>query len=182
MLRMKKRREFVFKNVLPFHMIWTIFIIIPSLAFYGALYYFLLHGDFNLSFIILFALLYFGTCYVLLKALSVEVAIGFDEHYLYLRKGKKLQKYAKADITGFYAHDYETETPELKSSKIYFTFSLKNKKSIHLYDVEYKNQFEEEKGAKLKEFLKEVQSELKFSKRERKNNYQNIYWYSGDQL
>lgn len=164
-------------------MIWILLVIIPSMALYGALYYFLLHGDFNLSFIILFALLYFGTCYILLKALSVEVAIGFDAHYLYLRKGKaKLQKYAKADITGFYAHDYETETPELKSSKIYFTFSLKNKKSIHLYDVEYKNQFEEEKGATLKEFLKKAQNELQFSKKEKKNNYQNIYWYSNDQL
>ncbi len=183
MLRMKKRKEFIFKNVLPFHMIWTIFIIIPSLAFYGALYYFLWQDNFNFAFVILFVLLYFGTCYLTLKAVAVEVTLWFDDHYLYIKKGnRRFEKYSKADITGLYAHDYETETPELKSSKIYFTFSLKNKKSIHLYDVEYKNQFEEEKGSQLKEFLKEVQSELKFSKRERKNNYQNIYWYSSDQL
>ncbi|RTZ48563.1 hypothetical protein EJ377_13875 (plasmid) [Chryseobacterium arthrosphaerae] len=50
---------------------------------------------FQLSFIILFALLYFGTCYVLLKALSVEVALWFDEHYLYLRKGKGFRSMLK---------------------------------------------------------------------------------------
>lgn len=183
MYRMKKRKEFIFKNVLPFHMIWTIFIIIPSMAFYGALYYFLLHGNFNLAFVMLFTLLYFGTCYLILKAVSVEVTLWFDDHYLYIKKGnRRFEKYSKADITGFYAHDYETENSQLQSSKIYFKFCLKDNENIHLYDVEYKNLFEEEKGLELKRFLKEAQNELKFSKKERKNNYQNIYWYSGDQL
>lgn len=153
------------------------------MVLYGVLYYILLHGDFNLSFMILFVLLYFGTCYTILKAVSVDVTLWFDDHFLYLKKGKKrFEKYAKADITGFYAHDYETKTPALQSSKIYFTFCRKNKKSIHLYDVEYKNQFDEEKGNTLEKFLKEAQNELQFSKKEKKNNYQNIYWYSNDQL
>ena len=164
-------------------MIWTLLIIIPSIAFYGILYYFLLQDTFNFSFLILFVLLYFGTCYLLLKAVSVEVTLWLDDHHLYFKKGKqKPAQYAKADITGFYAHDYETVNPKLQSSKIYFKFSLKNNKHIHLYDVEYKNQFEEEKGAELEWFLLEAQRELHFSKKEKKNTYQNIYWYSNDQL
>lgn len=164
-------------------MIWTTLIVIPSMALFGTLYYFLLQGTFNFSFLILFALLYFGTCYVLLKAVSVEVTLWFDDHNFYIKKGKRNpEQYMKTDIKGFYAHDYETVNPQLQSSKIYFTFSLKNNKTIHLYDVEYKNQYDEGKGAELEKFLKEAQNELQFSKKEKKNNYQNIYWYSNGQL
>jgi hypothetical protein len=41
---MKKRKEFIFKNVLPFHMIWTILIVIPSMVLFGTLYYFSIAG------------------------------------------------------------------------------------------------------------------------------------------
>ncbi|HCR76143.1 MAG TPA: hypothetical protein DIW37_07035, partial [Chryseobacterium sp.] len=81
------------------------------------------------------------------------------------------------EIEGFYAYDYETKTPALQSSKIYFRFCLKNKTDIYLNDVEYRNKYEEEKGNELKQFIKSSQQELHFSKKEKKS-LQNIYWYS----
>ncbi|MGU3373630.1 hypothetical protein [Chryseobacterium sp. M5A1_1a] len=176
---MGKRKEFIFKNVLPFHMICTGLVIIPTMALYGILYYILFNAAFKLSFVMLFTLFYFGTCYLILKGVSVEVKIWFDDHYLYIKKGnRRYEKYSKADIIGFYSYDYETKAPKLQNSKIYFKFNLKNKKNIYLYDVEYRNQYEEEKGTIAKRFLKESQQELHFTKIKKKNHLQNIYWYS----
>lgn len=169
---------FIFKNVLPYHSARTIFVIIPCMILYGILYYFLFKDMFRLSFVMFFTLLYFGTCYLILKAISIQIKIWFDDHYLYIQKGnRQTEKYSKSDILGFYAYDYETKALALKSSKIYFRFCLKNKTDIYFNDIEYKNKYEEKKGEDLKSFLKSAQKELHFSKI-RKKNFQNIYWYS----
>ncbi|KPH12803.1 hypothetical protein [Chryseobacterium sp. ERMR1:04] len=169
---------YIFKNVLPYHIVKTFLVIIPCMILYGIVYYFLFKGMFRLSFVMFFTLLYFGTCYLILKAISVQVKIWFDENNIYVQKGNQQpEKYSKSDILGFYSYDYETKALPLQSSKIYFNFCLKNKGNIYLNDVEYKNKYEENKGEELKKFLKSAQKELHFSKI-RKRNFQNIYWYS----
>lgn len=171
-------KVFTFNNVLPFHIVKTLLVIIPCLMAYGALYYWLFKGVFRLSFAMFFILFYLGTCYLILKAVSVKVKIWFDENFFYLQKGNQSpEKYSKTEIEGFYAYDYETKAPALQSSKIYFRFCLKNKTDIYLNDVEYRNKYEEEKGNELKKLLKAAQKELNFSKEEKKS-LQNIYWYS----
>ncbi|WP_080778286.1 hypothetical protein [Chryseobacterium phocaeense] len=175
---MIENKGFIFKNVLPYHVAKTLLVIIPCMIFYGALYYLLFKGMFRLSFVMFFTLFYFGTCYLILKALSVQVRIWFDDNHLFIQKGKQqAEKYLKSDIKGFYAYDYETKAPSLQNSKIYFKICLVNNSKIYLNDVEYKNKYEEEKGENLKKFLKAAQKELHVSKIEKKN-FQNIYWYS----
>ncbi|WP_288442633.1 hypothetical protein [uncultured Chryseobacterium sp.] len=175
---MAENKVFTFNNVLPYHIARTLLVIIPCLVFYGALYYVLFKGVFRLSFVMFFFLFYFGSCYLILKAISVKLKIWFDENYFYIQKGNQTpEKYSKTDIEGFYAYDYETKAPSLQSSKIYFRFRLKNKTDIYLNDVEYKNKYEEEKGNELKKFLILAQKELHFSKTEKKS-LQNVYWYS----
>ncbi len=101
---MKKNKVFTFENVLPYHAIWTGFVIIPCLFLYGSLYYFLFKGAFKLSFVMFFTLFYWGTCYLILKAISVQVKIWFNDQYLFIQKGnRKQKKYPKADIKGFYS-------------------------------------------------------------------------------
>ncbi|MEJ5106693.1 hypothetical protein [Chryseobacterium sp. MYb328] len=174
---MKGKREFILKNVLPFHTGWIILVIIPSMALYGTLYYVLF--DFSVSLMVFFTLFYWGTCYLILKAISVKITIWFDHNYLYLKKNNnRYIKYAKADIIGFCSYDYETKTPQLRNSKIYFKIFLRDKPNIYLHDVEYRIRYDEEKGAELNRLLKEVQKELHFTKIKKKNNFQNIYWYS----
>lgn len=171
------KREFILKNVLPFHAGWTVLVIIPTMVLYGTLYYFLF--DFSVSLMTIFTLLYFGTCYLILKAISVKITIWFDDNYLYLKKdNKRYVKYLKADIIGFYSYDYETKTPQLRNSKIYFWICLKNKHNIYLHDVEYRSCYDEDKGTELTRLLKKVQKELKFTRIKTKNRFQNIYWYS----
>ncbi|SDJ91708.1 hypothetical protein [Chryseobacterium jejuense] len=171
------RREFILKNVLPFQIGWTVLVIIPSMALYGALYYFLF--DFSVSLMTIFTLLYLGTCYLILKVISVKMTIWFDDNYLYLKKNNnRYVKYAKTDIIGFFSFDYETKTLQLRNSKIYFKFCLKNSHPIYLNDVEYKSRYDQDKGAELKRLLKEAQKELQFTKIKTKNKLQNIYWYS----
>ncbi|MCW3170776.1 hypothetical protein OMO38_19780 [Chryseobacterium sp. 09-1422] len=175
---MIENRDFIFKNVLPYHVAKTLLVIIPCMIFYGALYYLLFKGMFRLSFVMFFTLFYFGTCYLILKAFSVQVKIWFDDKYLFIQKGKQpTEKYFKSDIKGFYAYDYESKAPLLQNSKIYFKFCLMNNSKIYLNDVEYKNKYEIEKGENLKKFLKYAQNELHFTKIKKKN-FQNIYWYS----
>lgn len=118
----------------------------------------------------------------MLKAISVQVKIWFNDQYLFIQKGNRRQKkYPKADIKGFYSYDYETKSPLLKNSKIYFRFCLKNNKDIYINDVEYKEIYEEEeKGENLKRFLKTAQKELNFV-RIRKRNFQKSYWYSNQE-
>lgn len=175
---MKKNKIFTFKNVLPYHSVWTVFVIIPCLFLYASLYYFLFKGGFRLSLVSIFTLFYFVTCYLILKTISVQVKIWFDENYLYLQKGNRpWKKYSKTDIKGFYSYNYETKSPILQNSKIYFRFCLKNSPDIYLNDVEYKSRYEEEKGENLKKFLKSAQMELRFSMM-RKKNYQSVFWYS----
>lgn len=172
------RREFILKNVLPFHIGWTVLVIIPSMTLYGTLYYFLF--NFSVSLMTIFTLFYWGTCYLILKAISVKMTIWFDDHYLYVKKNNsRYIKYLKTDIIGFYSYDYETKSSQLKSSKIYFKICLKNKQNIYLHDVEYRSRYDEKKGAELKRLLKEAQKELQFIKIKTKNKFQNIYWYSG---
>ncbi|WP_347218722.1 hypothetical protein [Chryseobacterium sp.] len=109
----------------------------------------------------------------------MKITIWFDDNYLYLKKNNgRYIKYAKTDIIGFYSYDYETKTPSLQNSRIYFRFCLKNKQNIYLHDVEYRSRYDEEKGNVLKRLLKEAQKELHFNQLNRKNKFQNIYWYS----
>ncbi|BAP30313.1 NADH-quinone oxidoreductase subunit M [Chryseobacterium sp. StRB126] len=172
-----RRREFILKNVLPFHTGWTVLVIIPSMVLYGILYYFLF--NFSVSLMTIVTLLYLGTCYLILKAISVKMTIWFDDNYLYLKKNNnRYVKYAKADIIGFCSYDYETKTTQLRNSKIYFKFCMKNTQHIYLHDIEYRSRYDEEKGAELKRLLKEAQKELQFTKIKTKNKFQNIYWYS----
>lgn len=178
---MKKNKIFTFKNVLPYHTIWTVFVIIPCLLLYASLYYFLFKGGFRLSLVSIFTLFYFGTCYLILKAISVQVKIWFNDQYLFIQKGnRKQKKYLKADIKGFYSYNYETKSPILQNSKVYFRFCLKNSQDIFINDVEYRSLYEEEKGENLKRFLKEAQKELNFV-RIRKRNFQSSYWYSNQE-
>lgn len=173
------RREFILKNVLPFHAGWTLLVIIPTMALYGTLYYFLF--DFSVSLMTIFTLLYFGSCYLILKAISVKMTIWFDDHYLYLKKNNsRYVKYLKTDIIGFYSYDYETKNPQLRNSKIYFKICLKYKQNIDLHDVEYRSRYDEDKGTELRRFLKEALKELHFLPMKRKNKFQNIYWYSNE--
>ncbi|MCT2406920.1 hypothetical protein NZD88_05055 [Chryseobacterium antibioticum] len=175
---MKKNKIFTFKNVLPYHSVWTVFVIIPCLFLYASLYYFLFKGGFRLSLVSIFTLFYFVTCYLILKAISVQVKIWFNDQYLFIQKGnRKQEKYPKADVKGFYSYDYETKSTILQNSKVYFRFCLKNSHDIFINDVEYRSLYEVEKGENLKRFLKEAQKELNFV-RIRKRNFQSSYWYS----
>jgi hypothetical protein len=83
-------------------------------------------------------------------------------------KGKRNpEQYAKTDIIGFYAHDYETVNPQLQSSKIYFTFSLKTIR-LSIYTMwNIKTSMMKGKGQNWKIF-KEAQNELQFSKKKRR--------------
>ncbi|MCV9930268.1 hypothetical protein OIU83_21600 [Flavobacterium sp. LS1R49] len=175
---MKKRKEFIFDNVITFHPAWMIPISIPCIIFYASIYYFLFGEFFRLPIILIFTGLYMGTGIMILKMLSMKITLWFDDYYLYMRKGKNNpQKYLKNDIIGFYSYNYETLTPQLLNSKIYMQFYLKNKKKIYFYDVEYRSRYENKKGRELRKFLIIAQQELGFSKINKKR-FQNIYWYS----
>ncbi|KAF2507626.1 hypothetical protein EYY60_16860 [Flavobacterium zhairuonense] len=175
---MKKRKEFVFNNVITFHLAWMIPISIPCMLFYGFLYEYLFKGSFTLSLVIVFITLYFVSIWAVLKMLSFKVIIWFDDYHLYVKRGeRKFEKFLKQDIIGFYSYDYETTTPQLLSSKISIQFYLKNNKRIYLYDVEYRNKYETEKGKQLRKFLITAREELGFSKLKLKR-FQNVYWYT----
>ncbi|WP_223607075.1 hypothetical protein [Chryseobacterium sp. OSA05B] len=83
-------------------------------------------------------------------------------------------------LKDFTPYDYETKSPILQNSKVYFIFCLKNNQEIYINDVEYKSRYEEEKGENLKRFLKAAQKELNFV-RIRKRNFQSSYWYSNQE-
>lgn len=175
---MAKNNVFTFKQVLPYPTSWSLFIIIPSLICYSLLYYIFFKGIFHLSIMMFFMLIYLGTCYSILKALSVRMTIWFEGDFISIQKGNDApQKYLKTNIYGFYAYNYETEATALKTSKIYFRLCFTNGKDIYLNDVEYKKKYDEIKGRNLRKFLKTVQTELQFTKTS-KHNLQNIYWYS----
>jgi len=177
-LVMAKSNVFTFKQVLPYPTSWSLFIIIPCLVCYSLLYYIFFKAIFHLSIMMFFMLIYLGTCFFILKALSVCMTIWFEGDFIYVQKGNASpQKYLKNNIYGFYAYNYETESPALKTSKIYFRFCVTNGKDIYLNDVEYKNRYDEIKSRNLKKFLKSAQTELQFSKVST-HSLQNIYWYS----
>lgn len=150
---MKKNKIFTFKNVLPYHVIWTIFVIIPCLLLYASLYYFLFKGGFRLSLVSIFTLFYFGTCYLILKAISVQVKIWFNDQYLFIQKGnRKQKKYLKADIKGFYSYNYETKSPILQNSKVYFRFCLKTVRIFLLMTLNTEAYMKKKKVRILKDF------------------------------
>ncbi len=172
------KKEFTFNRVITFHVVWQIVIAIPCILLFGAIYSFLFKGNAILSMMMLFTLLTMGAMYLNYKIISVKIVLRFDEQYFYVKKGrKKTQKYEKTDIIGFYSFDYETRAPQLKTSKILFQFYLKNEKKLYLYDIEYRDRFEEEKGKELRKFLFNAQQELHFSQI-RRRKWRNTYWYS----
>ena len=89
---MAENKVFTFNNVLPYHIARTLLVIIPCPVFYGALYYVLFKGVFRLSFVMFFFPFYFGSCYLILKAISVKLKIWFDENYFYIQKGTQTLK------------------------------------------------------------------------------------------
>ena len=171
-------KKFNFKNVITFNPVYTFFIAIPLVCFWGYLYYLLTKGNFYLGLVMLFTGFYFATVLGLLKLISSNITIWFDDNYMYVQKGNnRFEKYKKSEIEGFYSYDYETKTPSLKSSITMLKLYLTNKKIVYLNDIDYRNKYEEEKGDQLRRFLQSTQIELNFEKIKKKK-LQNIYWYS----
>ncbi|MBD3907183.1 hypothetical protein NAL32_18890 [Chryseobacterium sp. Ch-15] len=162
----------------PYHPAFGMLIAIPCFLFWGCLYYFIFGSNFRLGLIMIFTTLCIGTGIWIIKSLSKSVTIWFNDAYMFVKTGDNKQKaYLKSDIVGFYSFDYETDTPQLKTSIVKFNFFLKDGKKIYLNDSEYRSRYDEKKGSDLKRLLNFVQKELQFSKI-RKKNFQNIYWYS----
>ncbi|WP_123841413.1 hypothetical protein [Chryseobacterium arthrosphaerae] len=175
---MHDNEKITLEKIFPYHPAIGMFIAIPCFLFWGCIYYLLFGSNFRLGFIMIFTALCIGTGILIIKNISKNVMIWFNDEYMFIKIGnEKPKEYLKDKITGFYSYDYETEIPTLKTSIVKFKFILKDGQKIYLTDSEYRSRYDEKKGADLKKILKSAQKELHFTKL-RKKNLQNTYWYS----
>lgn len=175
---MNNNERVTIEKIFPYHPAFGMLIAIPCFLFWGCLYYFIFGSNFRLGLIMIFTTLCIGTGIGIIKSLSKSVTIWFNDAYMFVKTGDNKQKaYLKSDIVGFYSFDYETDTPQLKTSIVKFKFVLKNGKAVYLNDSEYRNKYDEKKGNNLKKILQSAEKELHFS-RIKKKSFQNVYWYS----
>lgn len=166
------------EKVFPYHPAFGALIAIPCFLFWGSVYWLVFGSNFRLGLVMIFTTLCIGMGIGLIRSLSRDVTIWFNDTCMFVKTGdKKLKSYLKNDIVGFYSFDYETNTPHLKTSVVKFKFVLKNGKAVYLYDSEYRNRYDEKKGNMLKKVVQSIKQELHFSQIKKKS-CQNAYWYS----
>lgn len=174
-------KKFVLNKVYPYSSVSSLWFALPILFVYAMAYYYWFGDGFRLGLISLIFMMYFATVVGIVRLLSKNVTIWFDDQYMYLQSDQKEpQKFTKQEILGFYSYDYLTPTPLLFNSKISIQFYLCNGKKLFLNDSNYRSRIDEDKRRLLFTFLKTVQSELEFYPVRRKYKYyaNNVYWYS----
>lgn len=176
------KKEYLLKNVFPYHSAWGALVAIPYIIIWGLLYYWFFGSNFRLGFVMIFSALCFGTCAMLIKFLSKDILIWFNDDFIIIKKGNNTQKkYLKKDVLGFYSYNYETKSTILRKSLIKFKICLQDGQKIYFNDSEYKSKYEEVKGEELKKLLDALKKELGF-KEIRSKKYSNIYWYSNTSI
>ena len=120
---------------------------------YGARY-------FRLWGIIFTFIIVLGTIYFILKKVSKNIVIPFDDNQMVIN-GKN---YKKEEIKGIYSYDYLADRKSIISIQIQFI----NNKNLEITDTEYKNQYDTIKAEKLRQFLKTMMKELGFVKQKKK--------------
>ncbi|OCA79656.1 hypothetical protein BBH99_18140 [Chryseobacterium contaminans] len=164
------KKEFYLKNVIAFNPKYAYSLAIPCILFWTAIYYFFIGTNFKLSFMMIFGLLCFITIYFVMKLLSVNVTLGIDKDYLYIKKNNKEEKYTKSDVVGFHTYNYDSVATQKKSA-LRLEIKLVNDKKIFLDSIE---------GIDMDiliTLIKTLQHELNFEIVER-NKFNNKYWYS----
>ncbi|WP_370900674.1 hypothetical protein [Chryseobacterium gossypii] len=175
---MHDNEKIILEKIFPYPSAIGVLVAIPCFVLWGGLYYFIFGSIFRLGFIMIFTTLCIGTGILIIKSISKNVMIWFNEEYMFIKVGnEKPNEYLKKNITGFYSYDYETETPLMKTSIVKFKFILNDGKKVYLNDSEYRSKYDQKKGENLKRILRLAQKELHFSKL-RKESFRNIYWYS----
>ncbi len=153
----------------------------PCLALVATAYYYVFGAGFSLSLVTLTFLLYFAIVAGIVRLLSKDFTLWFDEQYMYIQVNQnEVKKYQKQEIIGFYNYDYTVKSSILSNSKIAIHFFLSDGKKLYLNDSAYRNTVEVDKQELLLKFLKTAQIELGFDQLHRKYAYypNNVYWYA----
>lgn len=175
---MKKQiNKYPLKEVLLFRPFYTFFIALPIAAFWIGGFIWISGRHLRLAFLPMVTIFCFITCYALLKLISKNIEIWFEENFLFIKTSEnKTIKIRKEEILGIKTYDYETQFDVLKTSQIKFTIYLRNGKKIYINDIEYRSKLEIEKAELLKSLLRKMQRELNFEKKD-KRKYSKTFWY-----
>lgn len=160
-----KNNTIVLENVFPYSSKIGFLIGMPCFIFWASLYYIVFGGQFKLWPVMFFTGLCIATAIFIIKKMSQNVEVWFDDEFMFIQKQKKIEKINKKEVLGFIAYDYESEIT--KKSIIKFEFVLKNGRKIYLNDSEYKNKYEHDKGVILTQLLKKMKTQLGFSGKKR---------------
>ncbi|MDR2211284.1 MAG: hypothetical protein LBO65_07490 [Spirochaetaceae bacterium] len=172
-------KKYEFKNVVTINFFWF-----PLMGLLGGLLSAYIYAEFGYRYfgvtgLYAVAIVSISSCAMVLYFLKKDIVIWFDEKYIYIKNKDKILKYAKEGVLGFYSYDYLTE----KKSRISIQLKFINEKKIEITDLDYRDNYNEEKRNTLKSFIQTMQTEMNFEKI-KKNKLRSFgqlghFWYGG---